>query len=159
MNRLLLFGFIGMLLGSCSFMESKEKRTQERLATEIQQIDWNSVDAYPLFSACDENPTKPVQRACFEEQLSQHLSMALATHEFALGADMDPTIMVTFVVNTAGKVIVKDMEKDPVLIENMPQLEEIIAQSLNTLPALAPALKRGIPVSTKYRIPIVLNTP
>jgi len=159
MGRLLLFGFFGMLLGSCSLMESKEKRAQERVSTEIQQIDWNSVDAYPLFRTCDENATKTVQRACFGEQLTHHLQRALGAYEFVLEPDMDPTVMVTFVVNTEGKVIVKDIEKDPALIEKTPELEEIISHSLNTLPPLAPALKRGIPVSTKYRVPIVLNTP
>lgn len=148
-----------MLLGSCSLMESKEKQAQQRVATEIQQIDWNSVDAYPLFRACDENATKAVQRACFGEQLTQHLQKALASYEFVLEPDMDPTVMVTFVVNTEGKVIVKDIEKDPALIEKTPELEDIISHGLNTLPHLAPALKRGIPVSTKYRVPIVLNTP
>jgi hypothetical protein len=147
-----------MLLGSCSYWESKEKRTQERIELELQQIDWNTVDAYPLFHGCDENAPKPLQKACFEKQLTLHLHKALSEYEFTVDPGTRPTIMVTFVVNTAGKVIIKDMEWDPALIEKMPELEGIISQSLKNLPEIAPALKRGIPVSTKYRIPILLNT-
>ncbi|MFS4466798.1 hypothetical protein [Maribacter sp. 2210JD10-5] len=145
-------------LVSCQFFESKEKRTQEIINAKLQQIDWNTVDSYPLFADCDETVSKTNQRICFEDKLTSHFESALNEFEFTVKEDTDPLVMVIFVVNAEGKIIIKNIEKDPAITKQMPEFDGIISQSLKNLPTIAPALKRGIPVSTKFRIPIHLNT-
>ncbi|MFT6995763.1 MAG: hypothetical protein ACJA1P_002508, partial [Maribacter sp.] len=43
-------------------------------------------------------------------------------------------------------------------LKQMPEFDGIVTQSLKTVPEIAPALKRGIPVRIKLRILIQLNT-
>jgi hypothetical protein len=157
MNRLLILLFC-FVLASCNFLESREKRTQELINAELQQIDWNSIDSYPLFLNCDETASKESQRQCFEQKLTTHFEATLNEFEFIIDSESNPVVFVTFVIDTEGRIMVVDIEKDPSILKQMPEFEGIISQSLKNVPAIAPALKRGIPVRTKYRIPVQLNT-
>jgi len=157
MQRILfLLVFLGM--SSCNFFDSKEKRTQELIDEELNQIDWNTVDSYPLFLECDENATKEVQRRCFEQQLTTHFEETLNEFEFKVDSDQNAIVEVIFVIDTKGRISVLDIHKDASILKQMPEFDGLITQSLKNVPAIAPALKRGVPVSTKYKIPIVLNT-
>ncbi len=147
-----------ILLSSCSLFESKEKRTQELINEELRQIDWNSVDSYPFFYTCDETATKTEQKICFEETLTTHFQETLNDFEFTLSDKESETVAVIFIIDTLGRIDVTAIEKDASVLKQMPEFDGVITQSLKNLPKLAPALKRGIPVNTKYRIPVQLNT-
>lgn len=144
-------------LSSCVLFESKEKKTQDLVTKELDAIDWNNVDAYPIFEDCDENWTQTKQRECFENGLLEHFSKTLNTFEFVLKKGVDPTVQVDFIVDTEGKIIVFDIEKDAAIDEQMPEFDNIISQSLLRVPTLAPAIKNRVPVKAKFRIPIVLK--
>ena len=147
-----------LFLASCSFFESKEKRTQELIQQELGQIDWNTVDSYPFFYSCDESAAKNDQKICFEETLIAHFQKTLNEFEFTLSDKNSETVAVIFVIDTLGQIMVTNIEKDASVLKQMPEFDGVITQSLKNLPKLAPALKRGIPVLTKYRIPVQLNT-
>lgn len=139
-------------------MASKEKKTQELVQKEVQEIDFNEVDNYPLFENCDETLTKAGQRECFEQQILSNCSQILSQYEFVLATNADENVYVDFLVDQDGQVSVLFIEKDEAIDEQMPEFNQLITQGLEDLPPLAPALKRGIPVKTKFRIPIILNT-
>jgi len=145
-------------LYSCHFFESKEKRTQDLIDSELSEIDWNSIDTYPLFLDCDETASKEVQRQCFEGKLIAHFETTLNEFEFIVDSDDNPIVAVIFVIDAEGDIDILEIEKDRFILKQMPEFDGIVTQSLKTVPEIAPALKRGIPVSTKFRIPIQLNT-
>lgn len=157
MYRVLIL-LVCFVLASCNFFESKEKRTQEFINAELRQIDWNSIDSYPLFLDCDETASKESQRQCFEQKLTTHFEATLNEFEFIIDSDSNPVVFVIFVIDAEGRIKVVDIEKDPAIVKQMPEFDGIISQSLKNIPAIAPALKRGVPVSAKFRIPIQLNT-
>lgn len=157
MKRFLSF-LLAIFLSSCSFFESKEKRTQELINAELRQIDWNSIDSYPFFYTCDEAAPKSQQRICFEETLSSHFRETLKDFEFTLTNKDSMTVVVIFVIDTEGRINVVEIEKDVLVLQQMPEFDGVVTQSLKNLPKLAPALKRGIPVRTKFKIPVQLQT-
>ena len=138
--------------------ESKDKKTQELIEQEMRGIDWNAVDTYPLFENCDETLSKSAQQECFQEHLLTHFSNTLKEFEFVLEDHVDPVIYVYFTIDQNGKILVLDIEKDSAIDTQMPEFDGIITQCLKGLPKIAPALKRGIPVKSKFRIPIRLNS-
>lgn len=144
-------------LTSCGFFESKEEKTQKLVQKELNEIDWNAVDAYPIFENCDENWTQTKQRECFENGLLEHFSKTLSEFEFVLDEGIDPIVQVDFLVDEEGKITVTRIEKDRAIDRQMPEFDGIIRQSLLRIPPLAPAIKNRIPVKAKFRIPIVLN--
>ena len=144
-------------LSSCNLFDSQEKKTQELIQKELAEIDWNEVDAYPIFEFCDETLPKTEQRECFENGLLEHFSKTLQEFEFILKPGVDPTVIVDFLVDEKGKITIIEIEKDSTINKQMPEFDGIVRQSLKRIPPLAPAIKERIPVKAKFRIPIVLK--
>jgi hypothetical protein len=46
------------------------------------------------------------------------------------------------------------MEVSEVIIKQLPTLDSLLAISIQNIPKIYPAIKRGIPVKTKYILPI-----
>ncbi len=147
-----------LLLTSCNWLAPKEEKTRRLVQEELRSINWNEVDQYPLFQSCAESISKEEQRICFEDELLKHFSRTLNEFEFVLNEDVGDTIYVDFLVERDGSITVLDIEDHMEVQKQIPEFNAIITQSLKSLPALEPALKRGIPVNAKFRIPLELNT-
>ena len=145
-------------LVSCDWFSSREVKTQKLVEKELQGIDWNDVDQYPLFDDCDESVSKTDQRECFENTLLLHFSMTLQDFEFVLSEDIGESIYVDFLVDKEGRMTVLDIEEHSAIKKQIPEFNGIITQSFKSLPRVEPALKRGIPVNAKFRIPLVFNS-
>lgn len=150
--------FLLTTLVSCNWLSSKEKRTQKIAEKELLTIDWNEIDHYPLFKECDETSPKEVQKECFEEQVLRHISRAFEEQNFVFDTAFNDSVYVDFVVNRQGRFQVSEIERNAVLMERVPDLNRIINRGFSTIPHVEPALKRGTPVSTKFRIPISFDT-
>ena len=155
-------GFMGILLGlclvSCEWFASREAKTRELVEQEIRGINWNEVDQFPLFEACDETASKPEQQECFQNTLIMHFSMALQDFEFRSDQPLSDTLYVDFLVDNQGSLSVLSVDENPLLSAENPEFERIISGTLRSLPRLQPALKRGIPVAARFRIPLVIQT-
>lgn len=156
--KYVLYISLFVLLSSCELFVSKEKKTQELVNKEMLEIDWNDIDSYPLFENCDETLTKMGQRECFEREVLSHCAKSLKDVEFTLLSGSDSIIQVDFLVDQEGHISILEIQKDSTIDTQMPNFDQLIKQSLQKMPPLAPALKRGIPVKAKFRIPILLNT-
>lgn len=146
------------LLVSCDLFTSKEVKTQELVSQELKNIDFNDVDQFPLFVNCDETSTKVANKKCFEDTLLNHFAKALGDFEFVLKEELADTLYVDFVMDKEGMIAVLDIENNEIIEQQLPEFDAIIERCLLTLPRATPALKRGIPVRAKFRIPIILNT-
>ncbi len=157
MQRAVLF-LILLLCVSCDFFESKELKTQKLVDQEIKEINWNTIDQFPLFINCDEMDSKEDQKKCFEDTFLQHFSKVLSDYEFVLDKNITDTINMDFLVDAIGKVSMINIEKNSAVADQIPEFNGIIARGIKDLPTLKPALKRGIPVKAKFRIPLIINT-
>lgn len=146
-----------VLMTSCDFFVSKEKKTQEIVAEKLKGIDWNDIDSYPLFENCDELVSKNVQRECFESELLKHCSQSLKDFNFSFDALDNNIIQVDFLVDKDGRISILAIDKDSTIDTQMPEFDLIISESLKSIPPLAPALKQGMPVKAKFRMPIELQ--
>ncbi len=146
------------LLASCHLFSSRETKTRQLVEKELKSIDWNDVDQYPLFTDCDETLVKNAQKECFEQTLLLHFSGTLREFEFVLDNGFRDTIYVDFLVDNEGTLTVLEIEENAAIREQIPEFDGVITQSLKNLPGLEPALKRGIPVSTRFRIPLLLHS-
>ena len=97
-------------------------------------------------------------KICFETELLDQFSETLREFEFVLSEDVEDTIYVDFLVERNGAITVLDIEDQWEVQKQIPEFNAVITQSLKSLPPVEPALKRGIPVNAKFRIPLELNT-
>lgn len=142
---------------SCNFFDSTDKKTQKLVNQELQSIDWTDVDKYPLFDDCDETVSKAQQKKCFIETLSLHFETNLQAFQPISNETINDTVFVDFIVENTGDIAVINIHNKEILEGQILGFEEEINASLTSLPRIEPALKRGIPVNTKFRIPIVIN--
>ncbi|TMM58373.1 hypothetical protein FEE95_02780 [Maribacter algarum] len=143
---------------SCSLFESTEKKTQKLVEKELLEIDWTDVDDYPLFSDCDELLSKEIQKQCFEEKLLLHLSADLQEFQLTSETEIKDVVFLDFRIENDGAITIINIENKEIFGSQMEKFEDKVAKSLKSLPRIEPALKRGIPVSAKFRIPIFLNS-
>ncbi len=146
------------LFTSCDWFASKEQKTQKLVNEEMQTINWDDVDQYPLFEDCDETASKIGQRSCFENTFLKHFIATLEEFDFVLNSDINTSVDVVFLIDEEGQISILNIEKNSLIQQQIPEFDALITQSLKSLPSIEPALKRGIPVKAKFRIPIVLNT-
>ena len=127
------------------------------VAREIDRIDWNSVDHYPLFEECDELMTRPTQKKCFENTITTHLRERMKTYGFEMKDSIQAVVYVDLLVDRDGIIKIADMEQNTRVLEQIPEFNRLMQREINALPQVEPALKQGVPVNVKFRIPIVLN--
>lgn len=127
------------------------------VAKEMERIDWNAVDHYPLFEECDELMTRPTQKKCFENTISTYLQDRILTFGFELRDTIQTIVYMDLLVDREGSIKIADIERNNVLLDQIPEFNRLIQREINALPQVEPALKQGVPVNVKFRIPIVLN--
>lgn len=153
-----MLGMLGLVLVSCEWFTSRDVKTRELVDEEMRGINWNEVDQFPLFEPCDETASKPIQQECFQNTLVMHVSMALQDFDFRTEQPLSDTLFVDFMVDNRGGISVISIEENQLLSKENPEFQRIVSTSLRSLPRLQPALKRGIPVASHFRIPLVVRT-
>ncbi|UII77120.1 hypothetical protein LV716_04850 [Flagellimonas sp. HMM57] len=157
MRKFLVLCFFG-LLASCELFTSKEDKTQEIVNKELLEIDWNDVDQYPLFEKCDETATKQAQRDCFQSVMMEYFTKAMDGLQFQVERDLNDTTYIDFLIDEHGFITILNVEENTEILNEIGDFNTKVSNRLNDLTTVAPALKRGIPVALKFRLPIVLNT-
>ena len=143
---------------SCHLFESNEEKTQKLVTQELYHIDWSDVDYYPLFGDCDETASKAQQKTCFEEKLVFHLSVDLQEFQLVSETKIKDVVFLDFSIESDGSISILNIDNKEILGNQMADFDSVVTKSLSSLPRIEPALKRGIPVRAKFRIPIFLNS-
>jgi hypothetical protein len=145
-----------ILITSCEYLSFK-KPTQVDIP-EKDTVDYSKIDDYPVFSDCDSIPSQEKQRICFQIKMSKYIYLSLNQLNINSKTAFNDTIIVKIVVDNVGKTRLSSIEKTDKISQNLPKLDSIIKVSLQNLPALKPAIKRGIPVSAEFSLPIIIKT-
>lgn len=157
MYKFLWFFYLG-LLTSCELFISTEEKTQQLVREELKTINWNEVDQYPLFEVCDETAAKPLQRQCFQEAMLRHCAQAVEELDFRANHELNDTVYLDFIIDEHGLIAMVAVEQKTTVLREIADFNTKISESMNRLTTVAPALKRGIPVRMRFRLPLVLNT-
>ncbi|MFL3661848.1 MAG: hypothetical protein ACI6PN_08865 [Polaribacter sp.] len=83
--------------------------------------------------------------------------MELHKHEFSLKIPISEIVYVDLLINSKGKIILETIESSENMKIQLPKLAAILKVSVASIPSIYPAIKRGIPVTTKYRLPIKIE--
>lgn len=135
---------------SCNSFSLKKLSAEDILEQELKVMNWDDVDVYPTFDACEEYSEKTDLKQCFESTFTTHIYEALYIKVDSLKYVESDTI--AFVINELGQV---QISKDKDLLLSI--LESWCEASLKSLQKTYPAQKRGIPVSTVITIPILIK--
>ncbi|UOB19086.1 hypothetical protein [Abyssalbus ytuae] len=152
-----VFLILFTLVISCEYFGLKKADKEQLLEKEMQSINWNDVDKYPLFENCDETASKTVQKDCFQTTLINYILNELSYQRIEVRRNLNDTVNVKLLISNEGKVSILEIQKSAVINQQIPQLDEYIKVAIENLPVIYPALKRDIPVATKFNLPIILK--
>ncbi|MDD3721244.1 MAG: hypothetical protein PHW92_01980 [Lutibacter sp.] len=143
------------LVLSCSYIEQHTKRESIQKIDTI--VDFNTVDSYPLFPNCADIPSKEKQQICFQIEMSQHIYASLKEFELSVKDSVNDTVFVKLKIDADGKITLSNIQKSAKISQLIPEFDSVVKVSLQNLPTLQPAIKRAIPVSTEFTLPIVIK--
>ncbi|MEN3323272.1 hypothetical protein VP395_06005 [Mariniflexile soesokkakense] len=146
-----------LMLTSCEYFNVKKTSSEAILNEELQTFNWNDVDVYPTFSVCDSNETKNEKTACFTQVLTTHILGYLQNKSIVVTHDVTDTISLKFQVSETGMLSLLNIEADSLIIKEIPHVKELIYCSLDSLPKVFPAIKRGQQVKTEFELPIIIH--
>lgn len=135
---------------SCSYFSSDKNSTQQSLDT---IINFNKVDVFPSFVECKDKIDE-AKTSCFRETIHKKIAANLAQHHLEIKKPIDEVINVELEISTEGKFILKKINSSENIREQLPKLDSLLQASVNSLPKIFPAIKRGIPVASQYSLPI-----
>ena len=149
--RFLIFLLIVFTFSSCDYFSFKKNKHQEKINMDI---DYGSVDSSPSFKVCDSLIDKEKKTFCFETTLRNNIFSSLAKNSIKVKKEINETIVVSIIIQSDKNVKVSSIKISENLSEQIPNLKEMIEKSIEGLPEIYPAIKRGIPVTTAYKLPI-----
>ena len=149
-SSLLLFIFIT----SCdNFSFSKNKNMQ--LLDTI--VNFSSVDTSPSFKVCDSIIDKQKKNNCFRTTIHQKIGAELQKHQFVIRDSISEIVYVDLLITSKGKIVLEAMDSSEEIKNQLPKLDSVLRISVDKIPNVYAAIKRGIPVTTKYRLPIKIQ--
>lgn len=149
---------IGLLLLGCKNVEVRKVSEADIVRSELNQMDWGNVDTYPAFEDCRESSSPEEQKHCFGEKFANYVLTSLSEHEFILNDSLHEEIQLVIQISDKGKAEIEGMEISPELEEKVEGLRTWLEEAVADLPKIYPAEKRGVPVATKFKLPLIIET-
>jgi hypothetical protein len=149
--RVFIFFMLIICCTSCdkfSFSKNKELQVLDTI------VDFTSVDFSPSFKVCEAIIDKEKIAICFRNTIHQKIGAELQKHHLTVKDSINELVYVAVLINSKGEIIFDETSSSENIKQQLPQLDSVLKFSVSRLPVIHPAIKRGIPVTTKYRLPI-----
>jgi len=156
MKQLCVFVIV-LVLVSCEYFNVKKTSSDAILKEELQTFNWDDVDEYPSFSLCDSSVTKSEKKVCFQNTIVKHITNYLQKEVIVVTQDINDTILLKFQVNKLGDLVLLQANIDSITIQEIPEINKLLKQSLDSLPKIFPAIKRGQQVTADFNLPIIIS--
>lgn len=85
------------------------------------------------------------------------MTASLLLHTFTVSKSIDEVVRIQLKIDNQGRCELMQIISSKKVQKMLPELDNVIRESVERLPTLFPALKRGIPVTSIYEIPIVVK--
>ena len=150
--------FLILVVFSCDLTINKELSVNQLVSDELETFNWSDVDTYPRFQNCDTIINKELNFQCFVNTLTSKVQTNLSNTGVIVDKSIKDTVMISFRVSDKGKITLDELfSESEVLTVNL-LIDSIFKLSILDLPKLYPAIKRGQPVNTKFKLPILVST-
>ena len=128
------------------------------VSDELETFNWSDVDTYPRFQNCDTIINKELNFQCFVNTLTSKVQTNLSNTGVIVDKSIKDTVMISFRVSDKGKITLDELFSESEVLNVNLLIDSIFKLSILDLPKLYPAIKRGQPVNTKFKLPILVST-
>lgn len=155
--RQIVFIFLFLVVTSCNYFDVKKTSSEAILIEELKTFTWNEIDEYPSFSICDNSETKEDKQLCFKNTLIQAIMSNIQTDTIVVSEDINDTLKIKFEISEKGILTLQDFDVDSLTLKEIPNIRNLINSSLDSLPPIFPAVKRGQQVNTEFTLPVIIR--
>lgn len=156
MRNYFVFIFI-LVVTSCEYFNVKKTSSEAILKEELHTFNWDEVDAYPSFSECDNESSRADKTLCFQQTITKTITYNLQKEQIVVTRDISDTIILQLQVSKTGKLLLLEAKIDALTLQEIPNIRDLLNKSLNALPKIFPAIKRGQQVTTEFKLPIAIH--
>lgn len=142
---------------SCNYFDKKKVDADELLSQELKTVNWNEVSEYPAFDSCVAVSSKQERKVCFESTLTTIISDRLSQQDIIVTEEVNDTIIIEFLISETGILEIHDIKVSNEVVTQIPEITELLQKSVDSLPQIHPATKRGNEVRTQFELPIILK--
>lgn len=122
-------------------------------------IDYTTVDAFPLFPACKNIPSREKQKICFQIKMAENINALLKSVTFKISSKTTDTLFVALKVLRNGKTQIVSVRSKNKNKASEKLVDSLLRSHISKIPVLIPAVKRGIPVNTQFTLPVIIKPP
>ena len=158
LRRTFSFLFFILLLTSCEYFSSSSSSSKSNLEVSDSIIDFTKVDTYPIFPECENYAENDNQKTCFYKTLPQKLTESLGQEDIKVKKAINDTAWIDILIDNTGRASLVNINSTAAIDEQIPDFNQILEQSIDRLPTMKPAVKRGIFVKSQYRMAIEVKT-
>ncbi|QYJ69336.1 hypothetical protein [Flavobacterium litorale] len=145
------------LLSACQWFDQKVPDKQELVKERLEDINWNEVSSYPSITGCDAITDKQAQKQCFFELMVKLIQEKLDADTIAVLYPELDTINVVVTIHADAQLEFEPKFNQDSVRYNKVAIDSILKNRLVNFPEIAPAQKEGIPVTTQFVLPVILN--
>lgn len=155
--KFFIVSILVLMLLSCENFKVKKTSSEAILKEELQTFNWSDVDQYPSFENCESSISKAEKKVCFQYTLTNHITDFLQNERIVVSQDIYDTVLLQMQVSKQGELKLLDVKKDSLTQREIPEIDSIIRNSLDSLPKIFAAIKRGQQVTTEFSLPLIIS--
>lgn len=152
--RFIILYFFLISIFSCNDVSFFKKEKSTAIDT---VVDFSSVDSCPSFNNCVDLIEKEEKAFCFRETIYMKIGRELDKTKLESNDSIHEKITMQLRVNSKGTFSIDTIIYSKKIKLIFPELDSLLHQSILALPKVFPATKRGIPVTTVYKLPIEIK--
>ncbi len=134
----------------------KKEHKDDIIEEGLEKLNRNEVEQPPLFAVCKRKSEEELEQ-CFQNTITQHIHNDLIKHTITVKEAVNDTIWVPLLITKEGEIILEDFNLPPNIETQIPDLKDSLEKSIHSLPKVKPAHTRSTPVTTLYKLPLVIH--
>ena len=145
------------LLGSCRYFDKQVPDEDALLQQRLKELDTTKVSMYPSVAECEVITDKNLRKDCFFNTMSQLIQQKLSADTIALMYPGIDTINVKVTIFADSRLLFEPQFTSDSLGYDHNKIDSIIKARLVGFPKVEPAQKEGVPVTSQFILPVVID--
>ncbi len=144
-------------LFGCNEWPKKVPSESELLKQELKQVNWRQVDEYPTVADCEALTEKFERQQCFFDFITSLIQQKLSADTLHLSASNNDTLKLKITVTNKAELKFEVAHRDSIPEIQQAVIDSVLKARLVDFPPITPALKRGVPVTSSFVVPVKIN--
>ncbi|PCI36192.1 MAG: hypothetical protein COB60_00280 [Flavobacteriaceae bacterium] len=155
LNRTLGIVLILSCLCSCTYFEGTRNTSVKAGVVMDTIVDLKKVDVYPMYGECADLATKDAQWECSQKKILNYIKECIDGFHYSSAKSMNDTLIIQLHISNKGAISILPLASKN--SKKLGQIKAMLMQCADSIPLIQPAIKRAIPVSSTFTLPIIIK--